>query len=499
MLAWQKNARVGRSAEEVKGLLESRIVTLARPAFKNLLCFLQDQILNTADVKARIKHQACIEQSNQGLRKCGDRLDSTMLMARFFVAGVLLLHMMLLSTAVAQADEPVLDERIMMLSVEAAKLSALAYENATAYATGVDENGNITLYDHPDYEVISFYTDDELVDQAIVAKTDGRCYLSFRGTTLDIFDWLQNLGLGSVDIFKDGNITSGESCSARGGFADFLLSPLVLQGAMDLQECASTCTDPDDCVILTGHSQGGAIAQLAAILLYSYNPILITFGQPLAVSRECEFLQSERIYRYVNSLLLEVEGEEPYIAYDPVPLFPALGQGRGHYGYYLLLGDDTTALKFLGVDDEDSDFAPGAQLSAVPHTMGGLDIPFSYQARVASLFDNGQFPVNINGFSADTPCDLENSLTCASDDCGLDMVCAAAPNSAPTMAPTTITETESETPAAAPTSAPTKAPTTITETETEPPTSSGFSFMPGVDMVTTAMTIMFGALVPLFL
>ena len=414
------------------------------------------------------------------------------LMARFFFVAGMLLHM-LISTAVAQ-DEPVLDERIMTLSVEAAKLSALAYDNATAWATGVDENGN-TLYEHPDFEAISFYTDDELVDQAIVAKTDGRCYLSFRGTTQDIFDWLQNLGLGSVDIYKDGDTASGESCSARGGFADFLLSPLVLQGAMDLQECASTCTDPDDCVILTGHSQGGAIAQLAAILLYSYNPILITFGQPLAVSSGCEFLVSERIYRYVNSLFLEVEGEEPYIAYDPVPLFPGFGQGRGHYGYYLLLGDDTTALKFLGVDDEDSDFAPGVQIDIDPHTMGGLETPFSYQARVTSLFDNGQFPVNINGFSADTPCDLENSLTCASDDCGLDMVCAAAPTSAPTMAPTT----ETETPAAASTSAPTKAPTTITETETETPTSSGFSLMPGVDMVTTAMTIMFGSLVPLFL
>lgn len=393
-------------------------------------------------------------------------IDSMRLISRFFFAAMLL-HM-LASTAVAQ-DEPVLDERVMKLSVEAAKLSALAYDNATTYATGVDENGT-TLYEHPDYEFITFYTDEP--DQAIVAKKDGRCYLSFRGTTQDISDWFQNIGLGSVDIYKNNDITSGESCNARGGYADFLFSPLIQQGAADLEACASTCTDPDDCVILTGHSQGGAIATLAAILLYSDNPILITYGQPLAVSRGCDLLLSDRIYRYVNSLLLEEEGEEPYIAYDPVPLLPAAGQGRGHYGYYLLLGDDTTALKFLGVDGEDSDFAPGAQISAVPHTMGGLD-PFSYEARVTSLFDNGVFPVNINGFSPDTPCDLDNSLLCSSDDCGLDEVCATVPTSAPTMAPTIITETET-------------------------PTSSGFSLF-GVDMVTTSVTIVFGSLVPLFL
>jgi hypothetical protein len=370
-----------------------------------------------------------------------------MLKLRFFSAGMLL-HI-LISTGVAQ-DQPVLDERVMTLSVEAAKLSALAYDDAANYTNGVDSNGN-TLYEHPDYESITFYTEEP--DQAIVAKKDGRCYLAFRGTTQSIDDWLQNTGLGSIDIYKNNNNATGESCNARAGFADFLLSPLVQQGAVDLQACASTCPDPNDCVILTGHSQGGAISTLAAILLYNYNPILITYGQPLAVKRDCDLLRPERIYRYVNSLLLEEEGKEPYIAYDPVPLIPAFGQGRGHYGYYLLMGDDTTALKFLGVDDEDSGFAPGPQESAVPHTMGGLDPPFSYEARVTSLYNNGQFPVNINGFSGDTPCDTENSLLCNSNDCGVDQVCA--------------------------------------------PTSSGDSLF-GLNMMTTMM-IAFGCLVPIFL
>ena len=330
-----------------------------------------------------------------------------------------------------------LDELLMQLSVESAKLSALAYDNATNYATGVDAN-NVTLYEHPDYESIIFYTDEP--DQAILAKKDGRCYLAFRGTTLALEDWLQNIELGSIDIYKDNDNSTGESCNARAGYADFLLSDLVQQGGADLPSCAANCSDPDDCIVLTGHSQGGAISTLASILLYSSNPMLITFGQPLAVSRNCDLIRSERVYRYVNSVFLKNE-TEPYIAYDPVPLLPAAGQGRGHYGYYLLLGDDTTALKFLGVNDEDSNFSPGAQESAVPHTMGaGPD--FSYEARVTALFDNGVFPVHMDGFSGGVPCDVDNPLLCASDECGVDMVCTSPPTEAPTVAPTSASGAE---------------------------------------------------------
>jgi hypothetical protein len=155
--------------------------------------------------------------------------------------------------------------------------------------------------------------------------------------------------------------------------------------------------------------------------------MLITFGQPLAVSRNCELIRSERVYRYVNSVFVDNNETEPDVVYDPVPLYPAAGQGRGHYGYYLLLGDDTTALKFLGVDDEDSNFSPGPQLSAVPHTMGaGPD--FSYEARVTALFDYGVFPVNMEGFSGGVPCN--DSLLCASTECAVDFLCTAATSSA---------------------------------------------------------------------
>lgn len=113
--------------------------------------------------------------------------------------------------------------------------------------------------------------------------------------------------------------------------------------------CAQKCRDKDDCDVLTGHSQGGATAILASILLYSRNPTTITFGQPLAVRRNCDLINSERVYRYVNSMFIDDNDDKrdrEGVYYDPIPLLPTLGQRRGHYGYYLLLADDTEAVKY---------------------------------------------------------------------------------------------------------------------------------------------------------
>ena len=45
-------------------------------------------------------------------------------------------------------------------------------------------------------------------------------------------------------------------------------------------------SDPEDCLVITGHSQGGATATIASILLYDQLPTVVTFGQPPAVDPE---------------------------------------------------------------------------------------------------------------------------------------------------------------------------------------------------------------------
>jgi hypothetical protein len=85
--------------------------------------------------------------------------------------------------AFATGDESVLTETVLQISNVAAQLSAIAYDNATEYAI-FDANGNITGYNHTDFDEINFYTNEP--DQAIVAKRDGRCWVAFRGTNANL-------------------------------------------------------------------------------------------------------------------------------------------------------------------------------------------------------------------------------------------------------------------------------------------------------------------------
>lgn len=223
------------------------------------------------------------------------------------------------SAHAAREDWPelVLDERVLRITTIAADLSALAYANGTVieqWEIGVNETTGFALYDHPDYDEIVFYTEEP--DQAIVAKKEGRCYLAFRGTNANIDDWLQNAGLGNANIYKDNNETGDEEdyCEARGGFADFLSSGPVVRGRADLQDCYDSCEDPDDCLVITGHSQGGATSSLAAITLFSLNPIVVTFGQPPSIDAGCPYINNTRFYRYVN--WLQDFGQDDDIGFD---------------------------------------------------------------------------------------------------------------------------------------------------------------------------------------
>lgn len=81
----------------------------------------------------------------------------------------------------------------LSLSATAARLSALAYEDANDFL--VDDVGNDQrYYHHDDYEEIIFFTEEP--DQAIFARTtDQRCYLVFRGTTTTLDEYVGCVGV----------------------------------------------------------------------------------------------------------------------------------------------------------------------------------------------------------------------------------------------------------------------------------------------------------------
>lgn len=87
---------------------------------------------------------------------------------------------------------------------------------------------------------------------------------------------------------------------------------------------------------------------MAAITLADLNPYVFTFGQPPTMAPGCPFMASERWYRWVNTKSDNRLG----ITYDPVPFSP--GFGTECWGHFLVLGEDTRGVAYLGLDDHTS-------------------------------------------------------------------------------------------------------------------------------------------------
>lgn len=75
-------------------------------------------------------------------------------------------------------------------------------------------------------------------------------------------------------------------CEARRAFANTYYNDFEPKLRQDLLQCLEETCDmskpiqDQDCLVLAGHSQGGAIAEVAAVVYADRDPIIATFGQP---------------------------------------------------------------------------------------------------------------------------------------------------------------------------------------------------------------------------
>ena len=181
---------------------------------------------------------------------------------------------------------------------------------------------------------------------------------------------------------------SPECCTSRVGFYDAYDTVYRHEVEEAVRKCAANCKDKDDCVSITGHSQGGAIAAVAAVILADLNPYVITFGQPPTLDAPCDLLTSERIFRYVNTKQTNVG-----IAYDPVPMAPGLG--ADHFGNMIVLGDDPTGVAFIGLDAQD--FLQPYLNGIEAHYMAGNGTYPGYADRIDALTaPNATYPIRNN-------------------------------------------------------------------------------------------------------
>lgn len=289
----------------------------------------------------------------------------------------------------------VLTESLMDLIRASGQLSSLAYEENPAVADS-------------DFQLFSFY--DEEPDQALVALHNGYCFAAFRGTTLTWNDWQQNLAIGNDEVCNDHQKTC---CTTRTGFYQAYDTSYRHELEQDIRKCARSCSNKDECVVLTGHSQGGAIAAVAGVALADLNPYVITFGQPATIDHPCPLIRSERWYRLVNTK--ESETLHVGISYDPVPFVPGLG--ADFFGHMIMLGDDDTGVANIGLDAQTS-FGPLNIAGFEAHNMNaadGSEFP-GYNDRIAVLMSHNSFPIRSDGFKPGTLC--SENIECETQQCG---------------------------------------------------------------------------------
>jgi len=311
------------------------------------------------------------------------------------------LTLLLSSALAAKADlDIVLDEKIMSLSLNSAKLSKLAYL-ANDSPDGSEFDFNIVLED------AHYYVSPSSPDMAIVAKVDGYCYASFRGTEpTSPSDWLQNFDPGTDTICNE----QGECCDAREGFVDAYNAPYKQQLENDVKSCVETCDDMDECLVLTGHSQGGAIANVAAVVFAEYKPYVYTFGQPGSVHEPCPYINSNKYIRYVNAIM---DGEA--MEHDLVPFVPMVGSR--FQGCMIVISHQTYAVASFGLlpDPLTKDFSLNIE-PFLAHTMSSPESDHGYTQRIMAIMAHNKYPVPMDGWKSGDACG-NNSGECASGRC----------------------------------------------------------------------------------
>ena len=171
-----------------------------------------------------------------------------------------------------------------------------------------------------------------------------------------------------------------------------------------LRECAKDCINKDECVVLTGHSQGGAIAAVAAVYLADLNPLVFTFGQPPTIDLPCPVITSERWYRFINTK--SVEQGVIGITYDPIPFAPSMGIDS--WGHMIILSDDKSHVAYIGLDAQDT-FGPLNVKGFEAHSMihaNGTTFP-GYLDRIETImkaYENRTYPIVSTGFVATSLC-----------------------------------------------------------------------------------------------
>lgn len=171
----------------------------------------------------------------------------------------------------------------------------------------------------------------DMNDRALVQYHAGTCYAVFKGAWAgNPSDFLQSFPMPAF-LAKDVCGAAG-CCSVERGMYMAYYSDYVMEFEAAVAECYNWC-DGGCPVVITGHSQGAAIAPVAAIALAAYNPILLTFGQHMTQIGDCGVLENMETYLRFNAMCSVMGGP----SYDTLAAWGNFIRGK-HSGTHILLG-----------------------------------------------------------------------------------------------------------------------------------------------------------------
>jgi hypothetical protein len=274
----------------------------------------------------------------------------------------------------AREDRPLeVDEKLMQLSYHAASTSAEVQTEVKPY---------------------------------LVKPIDGTCYGAFLGNLVDMsnFDrWFDSWFVPEIEIAS----AYCGSCYAKANYAHQFIEDNA-NFRLEMEECGkSHCLLEESCYVFTGFAEGGSIAEIAATMMADMDPILITFGHPPAVKKPCVYLESLRMYRYVNTIV-----EDGTRKHDPLP-FMSSGDDF-NFGHTIVIGDvasTNTAVASIPTPTYTDSFPNWKN----DHTLSldANDI-YSYSEHLQQLTESKSFPIHTK-WELGTLC--SDNAECNSDNC----------------------------------------------------------------------------------
>jgi len=189
------------------------------------------------------------------------------------------------------------------------------------------------------------------VDGVQLAWALGRCFVTFQPYLNNIQDVYANYAPGESNVCLTNATSPFDCCKVRTGMYNAYYASYYDKFMSKLHECMDRCSNPDECLVLTGKSQGAMVAYIAAIALKEYNPITVLYGPQPTVWEGCTAMDTTRVYRMLNTGYCKPLGFKDMFLYDFVWLVKSRGEIQ--YGHMVMLSDDPTGVAYIGLDKQD--------------------------------------------------------------------------------------------------------------------------------------------------